>query len=210
MPDERSRYYSARKRRMRRRPHDRGPPRAHLRPRGSPEWPPPRAIARLEAPRRGGRAVHCTGLENRQRRKSFVGSNPTPSAILQGFCVDRPRPIGPQDRERLPVGCHLVQLVPRPALLMATARAPSRSFTASSCMSGSTVSCATAGDPGTDEAVAIDGLSRRGGHRCGDWTHTLRTSGRLRGRQRWSHPAASRTCSVNDDVTAGDLQPQVT
>ena len=30
----------------------------------------------------GGRAVEGTGLENRQGRKSFVGSNPTPSAIL--------------------------------------------------------------------------------------------------------------------------------
>ena len=30
-------------------------------------------------PRMGGRAVECTGLENRQRRKSLVGSNPTPS-----------------------------------------------------------------------------------------------------------------------------------
>src|SRR6185295_10668195 len=29
----------------------------------------------------GGRAVEGTGLENRQGRKSFVGSNPTPSAI---------------------------------------------------------------------------------------------------------------------------------
>ena len=29
---------------------------------------------------RGGRAVEGTGLENRQRRKSLVGSNPTPSA----------------------------------------------------------------------------------------------------------------------------------
>ena len=28
----------------------------------------------------GGRAVECTGLEIRQGRKSFVGSNPTPSA----------------------------------------------------------------------------------------------------------------------------------
>jgi hypothetical protein len=28
----------------------------------------------------GGRAVEGTGLENRQGRKSFVGSNPTPSA----------------------------------------------------------------------------------------------------------------------------------
>ena len=32
----------------------------------------------------GGRAVECTGLENRQRRKSFVGSNPTPSAFRNG------------------------------------------------------------------------------------------------------------------------------
>jgi hypothetical protein len=31
--------------------------------------------------RMGGRAVECTGLEIRQGRKSFVGSNPTPSAI---------------------------------------------------------------------------------------------------------------------------------
>ena len=30
----------------------------------------------------GGRAVECTGLENRQRRKSFVGSNPTPSVFF--------------------------------------------------------------------------------------------------------------------------------
>ena len=30
--------------------------------------------------RKGGRAVKCTGLENRQRRKPLVGSNPTPSA----------------------------------------------------------------------------------------------------------------------------------
>ena len=29
----------------------------------------------------GGRAVEGTGLENRQGRKSLVGSNPTPSAI---------------------------------------------------------------------------------------------------------------------------------
>ena len=29
---------------------------------------------------KGGRVVKCTGLENRQRRKSLVGSNPTPSA----------------------------------------------------------------------------------------------------------------------------------
>src|SRR6266542_6446519 len=31
--------------------------------------------------RMGGRAVEGTGLENRQGRKSLVGSNPTPSAI---------------------------------------------------------------------------------------------------------------------------------
>src|SRR6266545_3207645 len=32
--------------------------------------------------RMGGRAVEGTGLENRQGRKSLVGSNPTPSASL--------------------------------------------------------------------------------------------------------------------------------
>ena len=30
--------------------------------------------------RKGGRAVYCTGLENRRRRKASVGSNPSPSA----------------------------------------------------------------------------------------------------------------------------------
>jgi hypothetical protein len=44
----------------------------------------------------GGRAVECTGLENRQRRKAFVGSNPTPSAskikdlLLKFFGQKRP------------------------------------------------------------------------------------------------------------------------
>ena len=32
--------------------------------------------------RRGGRAVECTGLENRQGCEPFVGSNPTLSAII--------------------------------------------------------------------------------------------------------------------------------
>src|SRR6266542_3587652 len=32
--------------------------------------------------RMGGRAVEGTGLENRQGRKSLVGSNPTPSASM--------------------------------------------------------------------------------------------------------------------------------
>ena len=31
--------------------------------------------------RMGGRAVYCTGLENRRRRKASVGSNPSPSAF---------------------------------------------------------------------------------------------------------------------------------
>src|SRR5947208_2324235 len=30
--------------------------------------------------RKGGRVVDCTGLENQQRRKTFEGSNPSPSA----------------------------------------------------------------------------------------------------------------------------------
>ena len=32
--------------------------------------------------RKGGRAVECTGLENRQGFAPFVGSNPTLSAIF--------------------------------------------------------------------------------------------------------------------------------
>ena len=35
--------------------------------------------------RMGGRAVECTGLEIRQGRKSFVGSNPTPSAMKRKY-----------------------------------------------------------------------------------------------------------------------------
>ena len=35
------------------------------------------------ARRMGGRAVKCTGLENRRRCKPSVGSNPTPSASEQ-------------------------------------------------------------------------------------------------------------------------------
>jgi len=37
----------------------------------------------------GGRAVECTGLENRQSRKRLVGSNPTPSVAAR--CVRKPR-----------------------------------------------------------------------------------------------------------------------
>ena len=33
-------------------------------------------------PRKRGRAVECTGLENRQGRESFVSSNLTASAII--------------------------------------------------------------------------------------------------------------------------------
>src|SRR3954452_23685721 len=40
-------------------------------------------------PRRGGRVVECTGLENRRRGNSSAGSNPAPSAsdvvCLLGF-----------------------------------------------------------------------------------------------------------------------------
>ena len=42
--------------------------------------PTPRASEPRE--RTGGRAVECTGLENRQGCKPFVGSNPTLSASL--------------------------------------------------------------------------------------------------------------------------------
>ena len=41
--------------------------------------------------RKGGRVVKCTGLENRQRRKSLVGSNPSPSATYK----KAPRAAGP-------------------------------------------------------------------------------------------------------------------
>lgn len=30
--------------------------------------------------------AYCTGLENRQGVKTLTGSNPVPSAYLQGFC----------------------------------------------------------------------------------------------------------------------------
>ncbi len=35
----------------------------------------------------GGRVVEGTGLENRQTLTRLVGSNPTPSAIFEGFLV---------------------------------------------------------------------------------------------------------------------------
>ena len=41
----------------------------------------------------GGRVVECTGLENRQRGNSFVGSNPTSSA---SFMVSFPGIAWPQ------------------------------------------------------------------------------------------------------------------
>ena len=41
--------------------------------------------------RRGGRAVECTGLENRQGCEPFVGSNPTLSAIFLLFKSDHNR-----------------------------------------------------------------------------------------------------------------------
>ena len=39
--------------------------------------------------RTGGRAVECTGLENRQGFTPFVGSNPTPSANGHGAAVSK-------------------------------------------------------------------------------------------------------------------------
>jgi hypothetical protein len=61
----------------------RSPERCSLRPRKE-RFPREVTTATLEMlegrVRRGGRAVEGTGLENRQRRKSLVGSNPTPSA----------------------------------------------------------------------------------------------------------------------------------
>src|SRR5262249_36242006 len=43
-----------------------------------------KCLGRPRPIRRGGRAADCTGLENRRRRKSSVGSNPTPSAWMRG------------------------------------------------------------------------------------------------------------------------------
>jgi hypothetical protein len=59
--------------------------------------PPPRGSSARRRPlataRMGGRAVECTGLEIRQSRKRFVGSNPTPSARNRGaFRLLRPVP----------------------------------------------------------------------------------------------------------------------
>ncbi len=43
------------------------------------------------AERTGGRAVECTGLENRRGCKPSVGSNPTLSATLLCFCLTEPK-----------------------------------------------------------------------------------------------------------------------
>ena len=45
-------------------------------------------------PRRGGRVVEGTGLENRQACKRLVGSNPTPSAIRRRMPSTALLPIG--------------------------------------------------------------------------------------------------------------------
>lgn len=43
-------------------------------------------------PRRGGRVVEGTGLENRQACKRLVGSNPTPSAKRSSYPLLRDNP----------------------------------------------------------------------------------------------------------------------
>ena len=53
------------------------PVKANLREQVMPELKPAGEVCTMW---KGGRVVECTGLENRQRRKSLVGSNPTPSA----------------------------------------------------------------------------------------------------------------------------------
>ena len=44
----------------------------------------------LPRPRGGGRVAYCSGLENRQRRKAFEGSNPSPSAFHHPLSTTRP------------------------------------------------------------------------------------------------------------------------
>ena len=55
-------------------------------PNGPPDRQDPKNLRQLEATartRRGGRAVECTGLENRQGLAPFEGSNPSLSAIIK-------------------------------------------------------------------------------------------------------------------------------
>ena len=48
--------------------------------------PPAMGAILLGTHRSGGRAVECTGLENRRTRKRIGGSNPSPTAF---FCLSR-------------------------------------------------------------------------------------------------------------------------
>ena len=109
-------------------------------------------------PRRGGREVEGSGLENRQRGDSFVGSNPTPSASARRCpgpsppCADRlksgcpahpARVRGHQRSNRRPArtcaragcalhGAHPALVVPGPPPRAATREASARSRSRSS------------------------------------------------------------------------------
>ena len=73
----------------------------------------------MRSARRGGRAVECTGLENRQRWKPFEGSNPSSSAIFsheKAVSSDYQRPAFPvtpsqcQSMQFLVIYCQLIIL----------------------------------------------------------------------------------------------------
>ncbi len=51
---------------------------------------------------RGGRVADCTGLENQQRRKTFEGSNPSPSASTRRITGLVHRACTPEVRVRVP------------------------------------------------------------------------------------------------------------
>ena len=52
---------------------------------------------RSPRPRRGGRAVECTGLENRSPFTRTAGSNPAPSAAERNLQLERPSPPPPRN-----------------------------------------------------------------------------------------------------------------
>ena len=66
-------------------------------------WTPPTPPDHLHSePRRGGRVVECTGLENRRRGNSSAGSNPAPSAPFYRHLQVRQR-LGRSPRRPVPL-----------------------------------------------------------------------------------------------------------
>jgi hypothetical protein len=103
----------------------------------------------------GGRAVECTGLEIRQGRKSFVGSNPTPSANRSdrgeaGFRRTRP----PQASRHRDQSLRLGRVTGAPATLTAP-------FQSDAPSEHSPIRCATRTAAPVDE-MAIDALAAMG------------------------------------------------